>query len=510
VVPEFSGGGDPGLSGRVGQTPSPGPAPNPSSETPTPPSPQNPALTNPEQPIGDDIELDPALPVDGETSTPVEELPAGPVTEAPPGEQPGQVPANDAFRPTRGTPNLFTEVLGIPVAEVDDKVRLAVNRVFGIGTNESAVPQRDTGYRLYYELPQDQSMAFIWAPDSNDVRSEGMSYGMMIAVQMDMQAQFDNLWRFAERFMQFTPTSSVTAWRNYFSWQGTVNTANGANWPVSFGGNGNDDGRAGPAPDGDEYFAAALFLADRRWGSGGAINYQAEAEAIARAMLNNQPGAGGRTPIIDANSNMVVFFPQGGAAAFSDPSYHLPAFYELFASDGAAADADRWRQVAEVSRQYFVTSANPQTGLHPDYANFNGTPNTGGQGQTHDQFRFDAWRVIMNMAVDYAWTGEDARLEAQIEKYHAFFGTRLGNNNVTNALFTLDGATASGGGSTALTATLASGVGASDANNRAEFVDNLWNVPQQTGQFRYYQETVYLLGLLSSAGLFGYDWTASP
>ena len=64
-------------------------------------------------------------------------------------------------RPTRGTSNLFTDLLGIPVAEVDARVRLIVNRVFGIGTNESAIPQVNTGFRIYYELPQDPSQAFI-------------------------------------------------------------------------------------------------------------------------------------------------------------------------------------------------------------------------------------------------------------------------------------------------------------------------------------------------------------
>src|SRR5690606_7204390 len=102
-----------------------------------------------------------------------------------------------------------------------------------------------------------------------------------------------------------------------------------------------------------------------------------------------------------------------------DPSYHLPAFYEIFATDGPQQDAARWRQIANVSRQYFVSSAHPTTGLHPDYANFDGSPNTG--GSNHDQFRYDAWRVVMNMAVDYAWTGPDQRLQTQIEKYHSFF-----------------------------------------------------------------------------------------
>ena len=350
---------------------------------------------------------------------------------------------------------------------------------------------------MYYELPQDPSQAFIWCADANDVRSEGQSYGMMIAVQMNMQAEFDKLWRFAQQRMQFATND---AWNRYFRWQGQV-SVNGNNINVNFGQN-------GPAPDGDEYFAAALYLADRRWGSNGAINYEQEADAIASAMLNNAGNAQGRVPIIDPQSNMVVFFPQGNSAAFSDPSYHLPAFYELFAQDGNPADAGRWRQIANVSRQFFVQSANPNTGLHPDYANFNGTPNTGGNGQTHDQFRFDAWRVPMNMAIDYAWTGPDARLQTQVEKYHAFFGARLGADNIPNALFQLGGAAAADdtGPSTALAATLAAAALASTAENRADFVENLWNTPQQSGTYRYYQETVYTLGLLATAGWFGYEW----
>ncbi len=205
---------------------------------------------------------------------------------------------------------------------------------------------------------------------------------------------------------------------------------------------------------------------------------------------------------------MVVFYPNGNTANYSDPSYHLPAFYELFALDGPGEDSERWRQVAEVSRGFLVSSAHPSTGLHPDYANFNGTPNAG--GSNHDQFRFDAWRVVMNMALDYAWFSADSRMQEQVEKYHAFFADHLAADNVNNQIFELDGSNPSGGGSTALTATLAAGALASGAPNRAEYVDNLWNVQQQRGEYRYYQESVYLLGLLSTAGRFNYAWAEEP
>jgi endo-1,4-beta-D-glucanase Y len=471
-------------------------APNDSAEPGSAPGATETPVTGSEAP-GDGIALEPGQPPSmGAGGAPISEQPQDPVMPAEPGMEPTvppeQPPQASPDRPTRGTANLFTDLLGIPVDEVDAKVRVAVDRLFGIGTNESVIPVADTGYRVYYELPQDPSQAFIWAADTNDVRSEGQSYGMMIALQMNMKTEFDKLWRFAQQRMQFATND---AWNRYFRWQGQV-TVNGNNINVNFGQN-------GPAPDGDEYFTAALYLADRRWGSNGAINYEQEADAIASAMLNNAGNGQGRVPIINAQSNMVVFFPQGNSATFSDPSYHLPAFYELFAQDGNPADANRWRQIANVSRQFFVQSANANTGLHPDYAEFSGAPNGGSP-----TFRFDAWRVPMNMAVDYAWTGPDARLQTQVEKYHAFFAGRIGANNIPNALFQLNGTVAGDdtGPSTALAATLAAGALASTAESRADFVENLWNTPQQSGTYRYYQETVYMLGLLATAGWFGYEW----
>jgi len=399
--------------------------------------------------------------------------------------------------PAQPPGGIFATVLGKSQTDIDSKVTTAVNRFFGIGTSESTTPTAATGYRCYYELPQDSSMAFIWAADSDDVRSEGMSYGMMIAVQTNLQTQFDHLWKFAKTYMQYPATSNLSAWRNYFKWQGTVNRSNAASWTVTF----ND--QTGPAPDGDEYFTAALYLAHKRWGSAGSVNYKQEADNVATAMLHNTATASdGRGPIISTSQNMPVFYPQGASANFTDPSYHLPAFYELFAANGPSADAAKWRSVASTSRGFFVTSANATTGLHPDYATFAGAPTTANANDGHNDFGYDAWRVVLNMAVDYVWGSADSRLKTQIEKVHSFFNGYLSTGNVTQCLFAVNGTNASGGGSTALTATLAAGSMVSTAANRTMFVNNLWLVAQQSGQYRYYQECVYLLGLLNAAGKF--------
>ena len=322
---------------------------------------------------------------------------------------------------------------------------------------------------------------------------------MFIAVQMDMQEQFDQLWRFADRFMQYPDEPLYPAWAHYFKWTGTVNTADPNNWTVSYA------AEESPASDGEEYFAAALYLADRRWGSDGAINYEQEADILADAMLNNVAGSA-RFPLFHEQENMVVFVPIGTSNEHSDPSYHLPAFYELFAQDGPAADAARWLEIAEVSRDYLVRSAHPTTGLHPDYATFDGAPTQGFQASDHDRFSFDAWRVPLNMAVDHAWSSQDARMSAQTEKYHTFFAGLIGSGNVQNSRFNVDGSSGNGGGSQALVATLAAGAGATSGPNRMALVNNLWNIAQPTGQFRYYQGSVYLLGLLATAGYFDHGF----
>ena len=402
-------------------------------------------------------------------------------------------------RKPRGTANLFVELLGKSEEEVDEKLTTAVKRFFGLGTGEAMIPTRMEGYKVYYELPQDPTKAFIWAADSNDVRSEGVSYGMMIAVQMNMQREFDRLWRFAQTYMQYPGDFRIPAWRYYFRWQGRVDVSNPDEWKVNYG------PIVVPAPDGEEYFAAALYMADRRWGSSGDINYLEEAGKISWAMLNN-PRTGDRFPLIHAKEDMVVFVPYGSSNEHSDPSYHLPAFYELFAEYGPAEDSERWRKIADVSREYFVKSAHPETGLHPDYAKFDGEPTQGYQSSKHDTFYYDAWRLPLNMALDAAWFGPKPQLKAQIEKYHQFFSKHLGQHNVSSALFNLDGSEPSGGGSTALTATLAAGALVSESPLRETFVENLWHVSQQKGEYRYYQQCVYLLGFLAAAGQFYYDW----
>ena len=82
--------------------------------------------------------------------------------------------------------NLFTELLGKSDAEIRQKIDRAWQQLF-YGDDDTQ--------RVYYPVGRD--MAYIKDIGNNDIRSEGMSYGMMLAVQLDKQEEFDRLWKWA-------------------------------------------------------------------------------------------------------------------------------------------------------------------------------------------------------------------------------------------------------------------------------------------------------------------------
>jgi endo-1,4-beta-D-glucanase Y len=387
---------------------------------------------------------------------------------APPPPRP-QLPT-DAVAQTGIYRNLFVE-LGKSPAEVDARVEQVVNQLYYGGEDE----------RLYYESGTDE--AYFYTADTDDVRSEGVSYGMMFSVQLGKRQEFDRLWKFAKTRMQHQ-TGDRTG---YFAWRvradGTQLDAN-------------------PAPDGEEYFAMSLLMAARRWGDGtGIFNYTAEANLILDHMLNHRaltglPEFSGIANMIDPVENQVVFSIEGQSATFTDPSYHLPHFYELF-GQWAAADNQRWFTVADESRQLFQDAAHELTGLAPDYSLFDGTP-TGG---THAQFRFDAWRVAMNIALDSTWWNQDPwQRDTWVDNYLGFFAAQ-GVSSHRNQ-FNVDGTNPEGDHSPGLVAMNAVAALISEQDLAWEFVEEFWETDPNRGNFRYYDGCLYLFGLLNVTGRF--------
>lgn len=368
-------------------------------------------------------------------------------------------------------PNLFDELLGKSDNEIKTKIDSAFNQMF-YGNDENE--------RLYY--PVEPDMAYLEDVNYNDVRSEGMSYGMMIAVQLNKKEEFDRLWKWVKTFMQHKEGAS----KYFFAWHCKTN------------------GKVlspGSASDGEEWFVMSLLFASARWGDGdGIFNYKLEAQSILDAMLNKKESSDDGnvvTNMFNKEEKKVVFVPNGDADDYTDPSYHLPHYYELWAR-WADKNNQFWYDAADTSREYFKRAVNPKTGLAPDYTKFDGTP-YGPRGE-HENFLFDAWRVASNVAIDYLWFAKNDWAVEQSNRLLDFFhskGVKTYGNN-----FTLDGEQISNDHSTGLVAMNASACLASTNDNRIDFVQDLWNAEIPTGKYRYYDGMLYMMGLLQVSGNF--------
>ena len=374
------------------------------------------------------------------------------------------IPASVGAVSTGKYRNLFKE-LGYSDAEIDKKVESAWQKFF-YGTDEE---------RIYYPVGDD--MAYIYTADTDDVRSEGMSYGMMICVQMDKQEEFDRLWKWAKTHMQHKSGE----FEGYFAWQMNTNGTIKDNTP---------------AADGEEYFATSLLFASARWGNGeGIYNYNKEAQEILTTMLH-QADDGQGVNMFNKEHKMPVFCPIGNAATFSDPSYHLPAFYEVWARE-AEQDKDFWSEAAEASRQHFKDATNEKTGLGPDYSEYSGAAKNEGN---HGDFRFDAWRIAANIACDYAWWAQDDWATTHANRIQSFFYDQ-GVDSYGNQ-WSLDGKNLSPDHSPGLVAMNATASLASSDKKSWSFLEDLWNISPTTGKYRYYDGCLYMMGLLHCSGKF--------
>lgn len=137
-------------------------------------------------------------------------------------------------------------------------------------------------------------MAYISDIKNHDVRTEGMSYGLMIAVQFDKKEMFDRLWRWGKKYMQ----DQEVPMKGYFAWSCKTDGTRNA---------------FGPASDGELYYVTALIFASNRWGNDTGINYLAEAQKYPE-LFAGKTGEFGVVPLIHPKHNLITFVPIGRGA----------------------------------------------------------------------------------------------------------------------------------------------------------------------------------------------------
>jgi oligosaccharide reducing-end xylanase len=134
----------------------------------------------------------------------------------------------------------------------------------------------------------------------------------------------------------------------------------------------------------------------------------------------------------------------------------------------------------------------------PDYAYFDGRPHRAFVPDKGD-FRYDAWRTLANVGLDYAWWQADPWQVDQCNRVLRFLAAR--GPRIPNQ-FTVDGHPLSTDTSTGLLAMAAVAGQAADADAARPFVQQLWDSPLPEGKWRYYSGLLYFLGLLEAGGRF--------
>jgi oligosaccharide reducing-end xylanase len=378
--------------------------------------------------------------------------------------------------------DLFAEI-GHSQAEISAKIDAAFQQLFHGDPEEQSV---------YFTAGKNENgpVAYITDWNNHDVRTEGMSYGMMIAVQLDKKAEYDALWNWTKTYMYIGDPNHPSY--GYFSW--SCKTDGFPNEETA-------------APDGEEYVVMALYFAAARWGNGkGIYNYKSQADELLTAMRHREVKTGptkfGPRTVgneVDEASKMIRFVPVTNRGDFTDPSYHLPAFYELWARWGPPADRPFWAEAADVSRAFFVKTTNPQTALAPVYANFDGTPHATRFKQSAI-FGYDSWRTASNWSVDWSWWRKAPQEQELSNRIQAFFLSQ--GLSMYGDVYTLDGKPLQDHHSTGLVATNAVASLAATNPSAKDFVQALWDGPVPAGQLRYYDGMLYLLSMLHCTGRF--------
>ncbi len=423
--------------------------------------------------------------------------------------------------------NLFVERLNKTPAETRARIEQSFQKFFhGDGQEE----------RVYFEIGANENgpLAYITDWANNDARSEGLSYGMMIAVQLGKKREFDALWNWSKTYMLNTDPKNPS--RGYFAW--SMNT-DGTPRSTS------------AAPDGEMFYAMSLYFAANRWGNGkGIYNYKNEADIILKGMRHHgiltgtapfrvhadgplavEPSTGWPSPnnraeqakaikegkpwppvrrsgaprevsvgpMVDEEHAMIRFVPETNLPG-TDPSYHLPAFYELWARWAPKEERAFWARAAEASRNLFHKAAHPETGLSPDRTNYDGTPSMGWDGKP-SIYAYDSWRTISNMAVDYSWFKKDPRQIALSDRYQNFL-FKEGIKTFADK-YTLDGKPASDRHSVGmLAAAAAGGLAATPGEVSNAFLQEFWDTPMPVGEQRYFDGMLYIFNMMHLSGEF--------
>lgn len=323
----------------------------------------------------------------------------------------------------------------------------------------------------------------IKKPDSGSVIgstvSEGIGYGMLLAVYMGDQYLFDNLWRYEQLHLDA---------------QGLMNWEIGPDGKVTSGG-------AGAATDGDEDMAFALVMADRQWGGKGSLDetYLDTAKQLIDLIWTHE--------VDHTRGEMLKPGDQWGDKDLTNPSYFAPAYYRVFGQ--VTGKTDDWNKVVDssytiIEKSLNAASKNENNGLVPAWCDSAGVPQLAFSGAPL-HFQNDSTRTPFRVGQDYCYFGEP-RAKSYLKKIADFY-VSVGIDNIVTG-YNLDGtphADKDYGGLQAASFIGPAGVGAMSDASYQQFVNDAYAklaTQQLLAGTTYYQRSWTALSLLMLAGNF--------
>ena len=407
-------------------------------------------------------------------------------------------------RPASSYLNAFRDVLGKTNTEISDKIADTFNQLF----------HGDASNQAIYFTVAGQDQAYIKDIYHGDIRTDGMGLGMLIAVELDKQDEFDRLWNFARANMQVQSGPN----KGYFLSSCSTSVNPGVYCFDSYG---------------PQQMLMALLLANDRWGSPDAdagvmlaaadagtaapIDYAAGARDLLTVMRHkvDQNGGivGGVTDLFDPVTALVFDQPDVSHANLTRPAIELPGFYDLWAQ---ATGDSFWNRAAGAGRDYWKRAASQgTTGLVPAGSHFDGSLVAGS-----DTFSTEAYRALVNFVIDdiwapiaptvppattatstttpaagdRSWDVDEADLVLQF-----FIGADI---NQYGREFTLNGVTVDPAREIALVAANGTLGLISTIGRKSDFIQAVWDMETPTGSARYFPGTMQLMALLLLGGQF--------
>jgi endo-1,4-beta-D-glucanase Y len=274
--------------------------------------------------------------------------------------------------------------------------------------NDTVTTNGANGFRRVQRTSSD---GVSMSTPANSTVSEGIGYGMLIAVYMNDQSLFDDLWKYEQGFLD---KYGLMDWA--ISSDGKTRTGTGA------------------ATDADEDMAFALVMASQQWGGQGSLSKKYSDYALGQIdnIWNNEI----------YQSKLIRNGDTWGDWNNLNISYFAPAYYRVFDmidTDTTHAWADVVTTVYDtITAALNASNKNMSNGLVPAWCTSTGTPaqTTPGQAAEAFYYQYDACRTPFRIGLDWCWFGE-TRARDYVAKTSTFF-SGVGAANIVDS-YNMDG-----------------------------------------------------------------------